>query len=45
MRNEMHMEVIEIYSKDKPTRQLNSFKKVLKSLMRRALLSLLHLLN
>lgn len=28
----MHMEVIESYRKDKPIRQLNSLKKVLKSL-------------
>lgn len=31
MRNETHMEVIESYKKDKPIRQLNSLKKVLKS--------------
>lgn len=45
MRNETHMEVIESYRKDKPIRQLNSLKKVLKSLTKKALLSLLHLLN
>lgn len=45
MRNEMHMEVIESYRKDKPIRQLNSLQKVLKSLRKRALLSLLHLLK